>query len=102
MAEFRDLIREFGLEDEIRTARIELALAWEDVPGRALKALRLRAGLEQRDLAARLQVSPRRVAHLESGRADMSDDIVYDLAQALGVSCSQVIRAATLDHSASA
>ena len=32
----------------------------------------------------------------------MSDDIVYDLAQALGVSCSQVIRAATLDHSASA
>lgn len=95
-----DLIAEFDLGAEIRVAQQELAEAWSREPGQALKAMRLKAGLRQSDLATRMETTQSAIARLESGRGNMSLDTLGKLAAALGADIGDVARAAQLDSHA--
>jgi len=51
------------------------------VKGLELKIMRLRAGLRQYDLAARLGISPNRLSEIETGRRQPSPEVLEQLLQ---------------------
>lgn len=53
------------------------------VKGLDLKIMRLRAGLRQYDLAARLGIPPNRLSEIESGRRQPSEELLEHLLQIL-------------------
>jgi DNA-binding XRE family transcriptional regulator len=80
-----------GLEDEIREARKELATKLKVNAGATdLRALRLAAGLSQRDLALALQTSQSRISALEAGREGMSLTFARRMSNILNVSLDQL------------
>lgn len=62
-----------------------------------LRAARLRAGIAQRDLAARVGCEPPNLSNLESGLLAPSVDRVERLAAAIGCKPEPLIRARFLD-----
>lgn len=51
--------------------------------GLQLKIMRLRAGLRQYDLAARVGIAPNRLSEIETGRRKPSDELVNRILQAI-------------------
>jgi len=51
--------------------------------GLQLKIMRLRAGLRQYDLAARVGIAPNRLSEIETGRHKPSDELVKRILQAI-------------------
>ena len=63
----------------------------------AIKALRQTAGLSKRRLATLAGVHATYITHIESGKKKPSLDVLEQLAQALGVKMSRVVRLAEED-----
>ncbi len=63
-----------------------------DKIGDRLREERVRAGLSQRELARRLQLSPSLISQLESGMSKPSVGTLYAIVTELGVSLDSVIR----------
>lgn len=62
--------------------------------GRALKQIRLAAGLSQRELAGKLDVDPTYISHLEKDRRDPSVKFLKRFAAANGVPTSSLLAVA--------
>lgn len=58
------------------------------VKGLELKIMRLRAGLRQYDVAARLGIPPNRLSEIESGRREPSPELLEQLLQIVNQSKS--------------
>ncbi|MBL8446727.1 MAG: helix-turn-helix transcriptional regulator [Zoogloeaceae bacterium] len=83
------LLDSFGQDSELQAAmseaRREMAATVYADEVESLSALRLRAGLSQAQLAARMNTSQSYVARVESGTTDPGTDTVSRMAEALGV-----------------
>jgi DNA-binding XRE family transcriptional regulator len=79
-----------GRADALAKARQNLA---GELAASPLAALRLRAGLSQQQVAERMGVSQPQVARCEQSKHDPGTETIARLAQALGVSVSEVFDA---------
>lgn len=82
-------------------ARIGQWMDREEIPGSALAALRLQAGLSQRELAQRMNTQQSNISRLEKQPDDPKLSTLEGLAAALSVPLSTVI-AAVKQHQAAA
>jgi len=55
-----------------------------EVKGIDIKLARIKSGIRQYDLAARLGISPSRLSEIESGRREPSQELVKRLCKILG------------------
>lgn len=82
-----------GMAERMRNARREMALsAYADEPD-TLSALRLAAGLSQKQLAELTETSQPHIARIEGGQTDPSTDVVARLARALEIDEATAFRA---------
>lgn len=88
-----DVIAELRLDDEVGAARQEMGGLLADAGEASLRALRLKAGLSQRELGERIGMSQPNVARLESRPGDVGLTTLRRLAEALGVDLNTLDRA---------
>ena len=62
-----------------------------NVKGLDLKIMRLKAGLRQYDVAARLGIPPNRLSEMESGRREPSPELLERLVEILNQAKSQEV-----------
>lgn len=86
------------MAERLRHARREMAGSlYADEP-ETLSALRLAAGLSQKQLADLVETSQPHIARIEGGQTDPSTDVVARIARALGVDESAAFRAIRLQR----
>lgn len=89
-----DLVAEFEAEGlDISGARQEMGRALDGAGDYSLRALRLKAGLSQRELGVRIGMSQPNVARLEREQCDPHLSTLLKLADALGVDLITLARA---------
>ncbi|MEE4384013.1 MAG: helix-turn-helix transcriptional regulator [Pseudomonadales bacterium] len=91
----RDLVKRVGEvvgHDRMAAARRWLSEVYEDEPG-SLRALRLRAGLSQAELAKQLGTTQAHVSRIEAGRCDIHFNTARRLKNVLGVDMNTIDRA---------
>ena len=75
----------------IEKGRISIS-SWID-PKPSVRALRLKAGMSQAELAAKMKTSQPQVARMESGKQDIQFSTMKSLATALGVDVHVILDA---------
>lgn len=92
-ASIDDVIAELGLEAEIAGISREMGNALAEAGEMSLRALRLKAGLSQRELGERIAMSQANVARMEKRPGNLGIETLRRLAKALGVDLNSLDKA---------
>ncbi|MDG2512425.1 helix-turn-helix transcriptional regulator [Sphingobium yanoikuyae] len=88
-----DIAARPGMDDRLARARAKLAALKRDERPASLATLRLRAGLSQKDLAAKVGTSQPVISMYEAGEREPTLANIKALSEALGVDYNQLIPA---------